>query len=213
MRIFTLKNYINWLNKYKYRNKYTLEFRGDQTSLVYKFTLHNKLVLEVYNPSTPEIGVLYEVQDLYRTVFNDESLTPVKFTETSFRQEDEVYESVNANIYYPAQLYVKLFRVMKERVNFIFKANDDFYYCYYVDGKVLYVNEDDTEYRLIGTTLFELAKRFHNYEIMAVSAPAKRLSFGEYLDKENEIANKKCKTFLRINVKSNNKGGAVHAEV
>lgn len=226
MLAFTVKNYLSNLIRVAGENKYEIEFLGDTSGRVYIFNISREHVESTSSAEVKEthskgrqgntrkelppckVSLTVKTEDVcMRTIidrlsefnFKDETLTPINFMETICKSVDEIYECNNIKIHYPAQLYVKLFKLMRDRVSFMFRTeDDDYYYCYYVDGKILFVEETDSEYIVRGTNLYHLANSHPNYEILAVSNPLKRYMYGEYLDMQREIANKKTKTYVKI---------------
>lgn len=201
MLVFVIKNYLNELKDNMGRNKYELIFTGAETGYQYKFSMRKdkdevaETVLEI---STSETSVRSVIKDIHLMDLKDKNLTPVSLNETIFKDEDELYENNFIQIYYPAQLYLKLFRTMKERVSFMFRCEDAYYYAYYVDGKVLYVEETDTGYIMHGTSLYRLGTTHPDYEILVVNKPLKRYQYGEFLDLHHSIAKKKGKEFVKV---------------
>ena len=201
MVAYTLKNFLKYLKKFAGNNKYTLELLGEQTGYNYKFTVHKELDVLIYvDENSPNI--LTSVEDIDFLHFNDKSFKAIKLEETVHRGYSEMYEHSVINIYYEAQLYIKLFRLMKERVSFMFRYNDKYYYCYYIDGKVLYIEENEEQYIVRGTSLFHLNKSFPGYEILSVSEPLNRYSYGKFLDVHDAIAKKKNKELVKYKFES-----------
>lgn len=226
---YTVKNYLNNLIKVAGDNKYEIEFIGNESKRRYTFNIskavrskeepeeepitpvvvnkgkYNKVRREQRLPKvfvvleTEDVCLRQPIEDINEFVFKDETLTPVNFIETIFKGDDEIYECNSIKIHYPAQLYVKVFKLMRDRVSFMFRDNtNEYYYCYYVEGKVLFIEETDTEYIVRGTNLYHLANSHPDYEILAINNPLKRYMYGEYLDIQREIANKKGKEFIKI---------------
>lgn len=193
MLAYTLKNYIYNLSKYAGSNAYEFKFDGYITHNKYTILIKDGITLTVETPNG--LAVRTAVTDVYKLKFYDKLLIPKSLEEISFRPDGMEFEKNFANIYYEAQLYVKLFRLMKERVNFTFICDNKYYDCYYLDGKVFYIEETATDYRVRGTTLFKLGNTFPNYRICYVSQSLKRLQYGDYMDEQHEIANRKGKRF------------------
>lgn len=201
MLAYTLKNFLKNLTRFAGNNKYILEMLGEQTGYHYKFTSHKELnVLITIDDKTPEI--LTTVGDIDFLHFKDTNFKAIKLEETIHRGSAEMYEHNVVNIYYEAQLYIKLFRLMKERVSFMFNYDNKYYYCYYIDGKALYIEETDTQYVIRGTSLFHLNKSFPGYQILSVSEPLNRFSYGKFLDVHDEIAKKKKKELIKYKFES-----------
>ena len=193
MLTYTLKNYINYLNEYAEDNKYELIVRGMQTKYIYKFTIKDGIMLSISKGSVDRL--LLKIEDIENLQLDDEHFKPVKLTETTYRPDNTVYEKSEKNIYYEVQLYIKLFRLMRERVNFVFKHRNKFYYCYYVDGKILYIEEDENNYNVRGTDFFTLGTTHAGFKILYVSPSIERLKYGDFLDVHNKCAITKHKTF------------------
>lgn len=200
MLVITVKNYISNLYNVAGKNKYEVTFKGEHTGFTYKFKIHNGIKL--YVEGIDDMSMLLNIDNIDTVSFSDETLVPISLQETTFRGEDEIYEQTLINICYPAQMYTKLIRLMKERVNLLFRHDDKYYYCYYVDGKVLYIEEDDNTYVLHGTNLFHLGTTHPNYEILAVSPPLKRYRYGDYMDLQHSIARSKCKEFKQVKLEN-----------
>ena len=148
---------------------------------------------------TDDVTLRQPIEDINEFTFKDETLTPINLVETIFKGDDEIYECNRIKIHYPAQLYVKVFKLMRDRVSFMFRDNtNEYHYCYYVEGKVLFIEENDKEYIVRGTNLYYLANSHPDYEILAINNPLKRYMYGEYLDLQRDIANKKGKEFVKI---------------
>lgn len=197
MKIYCVKNVIYWLDRFKRKNRYEVIFKGVNNKLNYKFKIQDNVTLDI-SSDDETIDTCSTIKDLYRIDLGDTEFTPISFKEITYKSDTEVFEENFTSIYFPAQLYVKLFKIMNERVNFTFRVDDRYFDAYHIDGKVLYTSEDNTEFRVIGTTLFQLAKTYPNYEILNICYPSKRLSYGEFLDKQDGIAKKKYKKFVRL---------------
>lgn len=197
MRAYTLKNYLSNLVRFAGNNTYILEMIGEQTNYKYTFKIYKELSLTIddNDPNTPKLFI--NISNIDFIQFKDKTFKPVRLEESIPRGTNDLFERSEINIFYEAQMYIKLFRLMKERVSFMFVCNDKYYYCYYIDGKALYIEEDEKRYMVKGTSLFHLSKNFPNYQILSVSQPLNRYSYGKFLDVHNEIAIKKGKELVK----------------
>ena len=226
---FTVKNYLNNLIKVAGDNKYEIEFIGNESKRRYTFNIskavkgkeeseeepiapvvvnkgkYNKVRKEQRPPKvfvileTEDVCLRQPIDDINEFVFKHETLTPVNYIETMFKGDDEIEECNSIKIHYPAQLYVKVFKLMRDRVSFMFRDNtNEYHYCYYVEGKVLFIEETAKEYIVRETNLYHLANSHPDYEILAINNPLKRYMYGEYLDIQRDIATKKGKEFIKI---------------
>lgn len=197
MKAYTLKNYLSNLVRFAGNNTYILEMLGEQTNCKYTFKVFKKLslVMDDGNPDTPEL--LMNIDNIDFVQFKDKTFKPVRLEESIPRGTSDLFERNEINIFYEAQMYIKLFRLMKERVSFMFVCNGKYYYCYYIDGKALYIEEDEKHYIVKGTSLFHLSKNHPGYQILSISQPLNRYSYGKFLDVHNEIALKKGKELVK----------------
>lgn len=195
MLVHTLKNVLKYFQMYTKDDKYIISCKGNNTNYDYTFTVTKEGVSLLLK--TGEFEVMDPIGDIELYIFKDKDFTIKKFEEVKFRSGETIYEKLESNIFYEAQLFVKVFRVMNERVVFTFVCDNVFYDCYYVDGKVYYIMEDDDSYRLHGTDLFKLAQSHKNYRILRISSPRVRMSHGEFMEKQNRIAVAKNKEFIK----------------
>lgn len=196
MLAFTFKNVLKNFKLYADSNDYIIIAKGAQTG--YKYVLEISKDGISCACSTEETSVsVYNIQDIEMHDFTDDSFIIEKLIETSYKDDHSIFEKAELNISYEASLFIKLFRVMHERVYFIFKHNGNFYECYYVDGKALYIEETDKTYNVMGTELYKLSTTHPDYCILCINPPRFRLSYGDYLDKHNKIAATLGKEFTK----------------
>ena len=195
LRTFTLKNYITYLAKYAGTNSYKLTLTGNQTKIKYNFTIQNgiKLVISKHNVDK----IMFMVNSMEDLQLEDTSFTPEILIETKYKPDGSIYSEQKNYIVYVAQLYIQLFRLMKERVNFVFIDRNKYYYCYYVDGKVLYAEETEDSYIIKGTNLFKLSESNPEYEILYVSQSVDRPSYATFMDSSHKCSILKNKKFVK----------------
>lgn len=109
-----------------------------------------------------------------------------------------IYEEQHTHVKYEAQMFLKLFRIMKERVFFQMRFKDEHVDCWFIDGKVFYVRETKTQYMLFGTNLHALAKEDKNYRIISVSRLPAYLDYGTFVDERRKLANTLDKEFIQV---------------
>ena len=132
-------------------------------------------------------------------------LSVTGWSELSFIKERDpsvtprrIYEEQHTHVKYEAQMFIKLFRVLKERVFFQMRFKDEHVDCWFIDGKVFYVREDKTHYRLFGTNLHALSKEDKNYRIINVSRLPAYLDYGTFVDERRKLANTLGKEFVQV---------------
>lgn len=204
----SVKNFLACLVKSSGYNEYEIEFRGKESNYIYVFQVksdRSNMDKDVH--TKPKLSLLmkkcdsevrFVVNDIDTLILKDKELIPSKCVETVYKGEEELYERNTLKVHYPAQLYLKLFKLMRDRVCFIFEAEGKQFQCYYVDGKVLYIEETENEYKVMGSNLFHLATIYPEYNILMVSYPLKRHTYGDYLDIHREIAKKLNKEYIKV---------------
>lgn len=117
--------------------------------------------------------------------------------EESYFTYGGIFEEQKTNVAFEAQLFVKVFRIMKERAFFTVTQNSNYLDCYYVDGKVFYIEETDDEYKVMGTDLFKLHNSHNNYRIFTVDTLPQNMDYSTFLDEQERIAKTLNKKFVK----------------
>lgn len=170
----------------------TLDSENDRHGRRYKFTISkDKIVMVIAQGELEGTQVVDDIEMLSIPPY----LNVTSWHEVSFDARGEVFEEQHLNLHYEAQLFVRLFRLMRERAQFSMKLNDRYVNAYYVDGKVLYIEETDNAYEVIGTDLYHIAQVDRSYRILNVNWLPAYIDYNRFLDDHRSIANSLGKEF------------------
>lgn len=189
---FSLKNILYYAVKLCNDCEFRYRFVGLQTGMGYEFIVKdNEITVNVSEQATDI--VMYKIVDIYSTEFKDKVFKPTQYHRIVYQPDGKFFYEERQAITAVNQLYIKVFKDMKERVSFVIRHNGRNINCYYVDGKVLYLEETDKILKLFGSNLSRLNDNFPGYEILYFSNSINKQKYGVYLGSIRHLASMKGK--------------------
>ena len=189
---YTIKNFLYYLSMYCKDNDYTVEFQGARSKRIYSFKVCKGTVYQIIENS--EI----KIDDIFALKLKDNFFKPHLWKEVIFKKNRSVLKETILYPDYPAQIYIELFKVIGERAYFTFKVGSKYIESYYVDGKVLFLEEDDNTIYLRGSNLFNLQTTHPGYQILYISNSLDRCAYVDYVKSVERLASKKGKEFIKF---------------
>lgn len=119
-----------------------------------------------------------------------------KYVETEYTANGGISSRAEFNISKEASFFVRLFLLMKERVYFTLMQKGKVKDCYYIDGKVFYVEEDETSYKLMGTDLYKMVE-LGSYSIFTVCSLLDQFSYSTFMETHEHTAKLLNKRFVK----------------
>lgn len=195
----TAKVVIRELQNNVGNNTIDLVLRDKRGNTTYSFAI-TKENIRVERKTEGQLAINFNVKDIQMLTLPD-ILTCLSITETSYvngvKDKSRIFERHETFVRYEAQMFVRVFRIMRERVEFTMVQDNKHYDCYHIDGKVFFVEETEDEYKLMGTDLFELNKTHPDYRILHISRLGGNMDYRTFVDHQNQIADKLNKTFRK----------------
>ncbi|GAA0101619.1 hypothetical protein UT300012_23340 [Paraclostridium bifermentans] len=197
MLVYSVKNLLKNMSMFSKNNSYELKFVGLETKYTYNFSVNNNGVNVLVQDECGRDLILTSIRDLDRLRFNDKHLNPLSLIETKWKPNGDVYERVEKDISYPAQIYITLFNLMNKKVSFVFRHNGIEYRCIYLEGKTMFVEETNSEFIVRGTDLNHLHKIFPDYEILYATPSLIKYRYRDYMEEQETLAKTLGKEFVK----------------
>ena len=197
MLVYSVKNLLKNMSMFSKNNSYELKFSGLETKYKYNFSINDNGVNMLVKDKDDNDLLLTSIKDIDRLKFKDKHLKPETLVETKWKPNGEIYEKVEKDISYPAQIYITLFNLMNKKVSFVFKHNGKEYRCIYLEGKTMFVEETETEYIVRGTDLNHLHRIFPDYEILYATPSLIKYRYRDYMEEQEILAKTLGKEFVK----------------
>jgi hypothetical protein len=190
----TLKSVVKSFKNYADDKKISFTAKDINSQRLYCFNIDKDSVLVDINSG--ELSSRQAIEDV--EMFSLPSHFKVlQVIERTYTPDGAIFEEQTANVSYEAQLFLKLFRMMKERVFFRFMHDGAMHDCYFIDGKVFYIEETDDEYKLMGTNLFRLPVTHKDYRIISIESIMDVLDYKSFVEKHERAAKLLGKQFFK----------------
>lgn len=195
MLAYTAKVVVKSLYEYCGTKLFELRLRDKQSRHYYFFVSKDGINISY---GTEGNMIRSKVEDIEMLSLPNR-LIPFFFEEKSLNSDGKgFFEQHTLNIKYEAQLFVKIFRIMKERLAFTVFHEGNYIDCFHIDGKLLYVEETDTDYYVVGTDLYKFHRTHENYEIININGLMSRYDFASFMEEQTTIARELGKTLHRV---------------
>lgn len=184
----TLKTVVDHLHKFSGNKEFRLVVKNEQDGTTLGFNI-NKLGIDLV-AEKEEFQVLEKIFDI-EMLRLPENVTVISLTEIS----EETGETSVLEVKFEAQLFIKVFRLMKDRVIFLMNSALGSKRCHYINRKLYYVNESEDSYTLVETNLYKFHKMHGNYEITAFSPLTGKVDNLTFVTEQCRISKDLGKTF------------------
>lgn len=196
MLAYTTKSVIKCLRDFGEAREFDVLFRERKENNFYNFNVNKGKITLTITDEEKNLSASYVVKDIEMLKL-PHILIPVQLVERTYVSDGREYEKNTINVKYEAQLFVKVFRVMRDRVMVTISHEGNFMDCYHIDGKLLYIVEDDSEYQVHITDLYKFYKTHENYYILNISGLLNRYDYSAFMEKHSSIARELGKTFVK----------------
>lgn len=193
MIAYTLRNVVKCLQEYGGQKQFKLTLRDKKARLYHQFYIHNKSV--IWSRGKTLDFEMKEAVDNIQTLILPKRFEVVMFEELATQPNGELFEKNVINVKYEGQLFVKIFRILRDRVSFTILHGGKYIDCYHIDGKVMYIEETENRYKVIITDLFKLNRTYPDYVILTINGLMSRYSFRAFLEEHSDVAKKLGKVF------------------
>lgn len=167
-------------------------FKCETENATYQFELGSKIKLVMRSKlNNTEISSEYSRAD----ELNLEDMTPVSIEEIRYSNSGLLLERKTRNIYREADLFLVLFKVLKENAVFIIQNKETVRVCYYISSRVMYIKFSDRVNELVETNLFKLFNSMPGASIVMFSSLPRRYSCKDFYTEMNFIADRDGKLF------------------
>ncbi|MGL4949809.1 MAG: hypothetical protein ACRC5M_05460 [Anaeroplasmataceae bacterium] len=163
----------------------------------YEFTLNPKdctssiSVVITSKDNKINTNSLYErVDDLHL-----EEMTPVELIELRWTMNGSLTEKNTTNLLREAELFLKVFKVMREQSVFIIQDDKNTKICHYINSRVFYTECTESEYYVHELNLFKLYSSMRNSSIALISPLPRKYSVKDFFTEQYDIAVQKKKRF------------------
>jgi hemin uptake protein HemP len=196
MRAFTVKCVVKNIKDFCKTKHYELKFEDSRQGHEYVFEITRSGITLSYG--LPGEKLRQEVDNIDMLKLPD-VLTTIGLEEKSFGPDGKkVIDHHKLEFRYEAQLFIKLFRIMKERVYFTVLHNNQYFDCYSFEGKIFYVEETDTQYKVISSDLFKLNQTHEGYLILNVNSLSQKMDYENYMSQRARVARDLGKEYVRV---------------
>ena len=162
----------------------------------YIFTIHKGEVSLAYG-IMDKLMVECKVEDV-ELLSLPSQFTIISFEDRILTPNGDIFEEhLLRNIKYEGQFFIRLFRIMKDRAFFTVISDKKYYDCYYIDGKLFYIEETPKEYKVMGTDFHKLHLSLENYQILVVNPLSSRYDYATFMDEHDRVANTLGKEFRK----------------
>jgi len=207
MYAHTAKSVVKHLHDFCGSHHFKMKFVDPQTKMEYNFEISKGKIGLICAKESFEVKS--NVEDL-EMLSLPMALVPMKLVDIMYASagDGSLYEEHelnfakevhNVHVNQEVQVFVKLFKIMRERVTLTLKVGDEYLECYYIDGKLIYIEETDDSYTAVITDLFKFYRARGEYSILSLGTRLERFDFSKFLSHHQGIATKMGKTFNRRN--------------
>jgi hypothetical protein len=183
---YTVKAVIKALHQYSDYKTFKVTFQDRKEGTVYIFHVNKEQVKLEYGKPDDAL-LMIKVEDIEMLKL-PKHLIAIKLEDISYAPDGKIYEMHTICVKYEAQLFIKVFRVMKDRVFFTVFHDKNYIDCYYIDGKLIYIEEDDQDFNVMITDLYKLHKTHENYKIVNINGLLNRYDFSSFLEEKEKVA-------------------------
>lgn len=174
---YTLKSVVANLKKFATNKEFLLKLKDSNSDTELEFHITKDMVTVTYFIEDDEL--LHYVDDI-EMLSIPEDLTPLVLITKNSQGETSVVE-----IQIEAQLFVKVFNIMRDRVRFSIESTLGPKECLYFGRKMYYIDEQDSELKLVETNLYKFHKMHGDYSIRTLSPLIGKMD-AEYLYSSKE---------------------------
>lgn len=188
MLCHTLKATLLQLKKFAGPKEFVLSLveEGNENYKV-EFTVNSVSVTAKYNVN--DLEWISEVNMI------DDIVLPEKLRILMIKESNDMKEEKTIPVTFEAQLFVEVFRVMKDRAQFNISYEGKEAIGYYINRKMFIVEETDTEYKVIESNLYKFYRGHGHYSITLFTPLLGKIDQTIYLEQQKEIAAKLDKNF------------------
>ena len=180
-----LNQIVNQL-KFNTRYNFILDLENDTDEYLFDINNSNDYAnLTVKDKKTGHETLINVDDDLFISVNN---LKPKKFIEIRVNPRGVVIERNELILRNEIELFIKIFRIMKEQVTFLLKTDNRLIVCYFISGKVFHVEQSGDVYEVHEDNFFRLTSLYYNSEVVLISPLPYHFSCGDFYTIQNKIA-------------------------
>jgi hypothetical protein len=191
----TLKSVIKLASLNVNKSIISLQGIDPKSNRIYKFDIHvDRIDVKI---SVGELEGIHSITDI-ECLNLPPYLNMTKWSQVSFASDGSIYREQHSNLHFDAQLFVELFRIVRERAFFTMKLNGKYVDAWYLEGKVLYVVENEKQLVVHGTDLYKLAQTDRDYRILTVDKLPAFLDYRRFIDEKRALAGVLRKEFVQL---------------
>lgn len=196
MKECTIKQIIQILSS-SGKSGYCLEFENKSFKFAYKINISGSDSISVNVTSKDnDFNMDYLVNDV-----NDLPATeskPLSISEYKWTAQGSLVEESKSFLYRELELFLKVFKSLKDQAMFLIQNDKETKICYYVNTRVFYVEERLDVYELHELSLFKLYSIMNRPKIVSVGPLPKKYTYRSFFTEHNQIATDSGKKFLNL---------------
>lgn len=177
---YTVKEVLSNIRRYCGAKSFLLKSLSESEGIAYHFHV-SKEELKVSQISD-ELDFSYYVNDIEMLKL------PTELKIVSLEEENDLGEKNLLELQFEAQLFIKIFRLMRDRVQFSLKSSSGVVDCIYLDRKMYFTEEMDNLYKLTETNLYKFYKKYGSYSITNFSPLVGRMDRNSLISSKKTVA-------------------------
>lgn len=195
MLAYTVKSVVKALHQYSDYKFFKLKLKDRKENKIYIFHINRDQIKLECGPEGDTI--LMNVPDIEMLKL-PKRFIPVSLEDVSYAPDGSIFEQHIIHVKYEAQLFIKVFRIMKDRVYFTVLHEGNYIDCFYIDGKFIYLEEKDSDYNVMITDLHNFYKTHGHYKIININGLLNRYDFGSFLEEKEQVAKILGKRYVKF---------------
>lgn len=188
MRNITLVQVIKVL-KNSNKSSFELRLKGKENN--YKLTIAENIKCEVLGKQNEPISQ-YTRTEPSDIDIDDVTVTYMK--EIKYNCIDIIEEHI-LYLKRETELYIKLFRILRENVMFLIESEGVIHQLHYINGRVYVIIETEDTYEVHETDMLNLHTMFPDFSVVLLSSLPKRYHYSNFFSEQNSIAVNRGKVF------------------
>lgn len=202
MLSYTIKAVLDTVRKYCGNKSYSLWFETPDRNTLMKFSINKDecSVIHCERESTKDsadklIGDHYDMEiKSYVTDF-ESVILPGEMSVTTFIETSSFGENNSVSVNFDAQLFVRVFKLMRDRVWFSVQIGNEMKDCHYIDRKMYFSETVGNIRRLVQTDLYKFFSEYGAYDIRLFCPLSGKITVDTLRDREMLYAEEKGLTF------------------
>lgn len=197
-------NVINSIvNQLRFNTKYSflIDFENDECEYLFDINNYKEYAnLTIKSKKTGHETLVNVDDDFFMKV---QGLRPKKFVEIRVNPYGRIIENNTLILRNSIELFIKVFKVMREQAVFLLKTDEKTMVCYFIAGKVFHAEQSGDVYEVHEDNFFRLISLHPNSEVVLISPLPQHYSCGDFYTEQNKIAKRRGLSF------KNNKNGVM----